>query len=232
MENKERFLALCEEAPMFYSSYGSFMHSLIEGYYSGEIPKEDLTVRFLSGFKENVGGERPADSTVEKYIQAGISYLGSFEPFPYKPLEVEGRVDFEIGGERFVGILDFLGSDDDGTLYIIDNKSRELKPRSGRKTPTLKDKELDEMLIQLYIYAVSVKQKYGQYPGFLCFNCFKNQTFIKEKFDEQKCEAAVRWALDSIEQIKNAEEFRPKPDYFKCQYICGLHDECEYYQMR
>lgn len=51
----------------------------------------------------------------------------------YSMVDVEKRVDFDIDGIRFVGYIDYLGIDDDGEFHIIDNKSRDLKPRSGRK---------------------------------------------------------------------------------------------------
>ena len=57
------------------------------------------------------------------------------------------------------------------------------------------------MLIQLYLYAYAVKQKYGKYPKALCFNCFRNNTFNEEPFDEQKCEEAINKITDLIEQI-------------------------------
>ena len=36
-------------------------------------------------------------------------------------------------------VVDVLGQDDDGEYIIIDNKSRDLKPRSNREKPTMND---------------------------------------------------------------------------------------------
>lgn len=130
-----------------------------------------------------------------------------------------------------MGYIDYLG-EKDGELYVVDNKSRDLKPRSKRAKPTLKDAELDDMLRQLYIYSGAVKQEYGRFPKKLCFNCFKAGTFIEEPFSETAYQEAIDWAQKSIEEIKDADDFNPYVEYFGCRYICGVSDECCYWQMR
>ncbi len=225
-----KYIGGCKEVPQFYASYGSFMHKLIEEFYKGIITKEEMLTKFLFGFQENVIGRRPQQSTVEKYIQLGIEYLKGFSPFPYNMVAVEKKVEFELGGKKFIGFIDYLG-EKDGEYYIVDNKSRELKPRSGRKKPTVKDQELDEMLKQLYLYAAAIKQEYGKFPKALCFNCFKNQVFIEEPFSEKIFSETVEWFLKTIDDIADENEFLPYLDFFGCNYICGVNGECCYYEM-
>jgi hypothetical protein len=88
------------------------------------------------------------------------------------------------------------------------------------------------MLRQLYIYSAAIKQEYGVFPTALCFNCFKTQTFIEEPFKEEAYNEALDWVTEQIEDIKNADEFYPRLDYFSCMNICGVKDECCYYDMR
>ena len=226
-----KYIKNYEEAPQFYSSYGSFMHRLIEQYYRGELTKEEMQIKFLFDFKKEVRGTRPPDKTVRKYIDNGLEYLNSFLPFPFNMIEVEKKVEFEIDGIPFVGYIDYLG-EKDGELYIVDNKSRDLKPRSNRATPTAKDRELDEMLKQLYLYSEAIKQEYNKYPKSLCFNCFKAGIFIEEPFEIEAYDKTIKWAKDCIEDIKNVDDFYPSIEYFGCNYICGLSDECIYSEMR
>ena len=137
----------------FYAAYGLFMHDLLEKYYRGENPKEEILIMFLTQFKERTKGTgRPKSATVQKYFQSGIEFIKSLEPMRFKMISVEEKIDFKIGGLNFTGRIDYLG-EEDGDLVIVDNKSRDLKQRSKREKPTLKDKELDSMLRQLYIYA-------------------------------------------------------------------------------
>lgn len=220
-----------KDIPMFYSSYGSFMHKLIEQYYKKQISRDEMQIRFLLGFSKEVEGNRPAENTVAKYVRAGSDYLKNFRPFPFKTMEVEKKIDFDIDGIPFVGIIDFLGTDGK-EIYIVDNKSRDLKPRSKRLKPTVKDRELDEMLRQQYIYAAAVKQIYGEFPKELCFNCFKTNTLIREPFDKAAYQNSLDWAKRSIDEILNTEDFYPQIEFFNCKHLCGVQDECCYTQRR
>lgn len=225
-----KYISKCKDADKFYASYGSFMHKLIENYYRGILSKDEMLTEFLTGFSKNVKGTRPQESTVQKYIRCGVEYLKGFQPFKYQMVEVEKRVEFEIEGLKFVGYIDYLG-EENGEYYIIDNKSRDLKPRSNREKPTVKDKELDSMLKQLYIYSAAVKQEYGKFPKALCFNCFKSGVFIEELFREEAYNEAISWVKRSVADIKSTDDFYPNREFFSCYYICGVSDDCVYDQM-
>ena len=216
-----------KEEPRFYTSYGRFIHKLIEEYYRGELDSSGMKLKFLTNFSKEVLGPRPSEKIVSSYIKKGIDYLESFQPFPYNMIDVEMEVRYEINSIPFIGYIDYLG-EKDGDLYIVDNKSRDLKPRSDRKKPTKKDEELDEMLIQLYLYAAAIKQIYGKFPKCLCFNCFKNGVFIEEPFVEAKYEEAIQWATNTINQIKEDEDFSPNVEFFGCIHLCGYTNDCEY----
>ena len=203
------------------------MHKLIELILKEKITKEEAQTMFLCDFSKEVQGMRPSGKIVQSYIEKGLNYLKSVQKFPYKPLGIEKQVKFEVGGFLFVGVIDYIG-EKDGELYIIDNKSSDLKPRSKRATPTINDNTLDEMLKQLYLYAIAVKREFGKYPKSLCFNCFKSGVFIEEPFVESKLEDTVKWAVSTINDIIKTEDFSPYIEYFPCTYICGVNDDCMY----
>ena len=227
-----KYICREKEDDMFYSSYGSFIHKLLEGFYKGELTKDEMETEFILDFQKEVKGKRPSAKIAHSYFQNGIAYFENFKPLPYKVLEVEGKFEFDLESKGkkypFIGFIDYLGEDNEGNLILVDNKSRALKQRSKRKKPTVKDQELDEMLRQLYIYAEGVHQKYGKYPTKLCFNCFRNGEFIEEDFDPVKLHEAINWAAETIEQIRVANDFYPNIDYFKCRNICGLVNKCCY----
>ena len=226
-----RYIRQCPDEEKFYSSYGQLLHRLIEQYYKGMIAKEDMVLEFLRSYSSEVKGVRPKESTVKKYIDGAVEYLKNFDPFPYRPIGIEKRVAFEIEGIRFVGFIDFLGIDDrDGEIVLIDNKSRDLKPRSGRAKPTQKDLELDVMLRQLYLYSAAVISEYGKPPKELCFNCYRTGTFIREPFREDQFQEAKDWAVNTIQQVREDSDFYPNPDFFSCYWICGVNENCEYWQ--
>lgn len=225
-----KYISRCGNTDKFYASYGSFVHKLIERFYRGKLSKDDMPAEFLTGFADNVKGIRPQESTVHKYIHCGTEYFKCFEPFPYHMIGVERRVSFEIDQLPFVGCIDYLGQDSDGNLVIIDNKSRDLKQRSKRAKPTLKDKELDSMLRQLYLYSASVMQEFGKFPKFLCFNCFRTGTFIQEPFLASAYEETIAWAKRQIQDIKTTDDFYPNREFFYCCYICNVSNDCLYNQ--
>ena len=187
-------------------------------------------MKYLTEFKQKVKGEPPNRKIFEKYLDGGSEYLADMSFSGLTPIAIEERYSFTLGGKSFVGIVDMVCEDDDGHLIIVDHKSHQLKPRSGRKKPTKGDQELDEYLRQLYLYCIPVKKKFGRYPDKLAFNCFRNDKesqFIVEEFSEEAFEAAKKWAIDSIEETRQEENWDPVEEFWKCAHICGLHDRCE-----
>lgn len=215
---------------MFFASYGSFMHHLLELYYKGEKTKRELITIYLRDFKTQVVGRAPNEKIYAHYFQDGLRYLKEFDPFSIKPVEIEKKVSLTLAGHPFIGYIDYLGADNN-SLTIIDHKSRAMKPRSKRKKPTKSDLELDEYLRQLYLYAIAVEKEYGSPPEFLCFNCFRAQTIIKEPYDQDTRRKVAEWFADTIEDIRNETKFSPDMEYFKCTHLCEMHDWCEYFEL-
>jgi len=214
----------------FYAVYGLFMHELLESYYTAKMAKDEVMLAFLTQFPERTqGAGRPNPGTVRKYFQSGKEYIRNLKPLRFDMVSVEEKIDFHIGGMLFTGRIDYLGTED-GEYVIVDNKSRDLKPRSGRAKPTLKDKELDIMLRQLYIYAEAVRQKYGKLPKLLCFNCFKTGMLIEEPFREDAYHEALLWAEGKIREILDVDEFPPNIEFFGCSYICSYSSHCCYWK--
>ena len=225
-----KYIGHIDEEPQFYASYGSFMHKLLEKYYKKELSKDELRIEFLTKFSTEVQGERPPGNIVGNYISKGLNYLTNFTDFPYETVGVEKKIDFDIDGIPFTAIIDYIGKSDDGYV-IIDNKSRELKPRSKNGKRRKSDDLIDEMLKQLYVYSAAIQQTYGEYPKKLCFNCFKNMVFIEEQFNKDIYDETIAWVKKNIEDIKKSEseDFYPNVEFFSCRYLCGVSDECCYW---
>lgn len=215
---------------MFFSSYGTFMHKLIELYHKGEKTPRQIVDMYLQDFKTEVVGRAPNRKVFSSYFTGGLQYLKALQPFPYGMVGVEKKVDFVVNGIPFVGYIDFLG-EKDGDLYVVDNKSRILKPRSSRVKPTKADEELDAYLRQLYIYSAAVEEEYGKTPKSLCFNCFRDKLFIIEPFKEQAYAESKEWLAKSIGKIREESDFKPSVEFFKCTHLCEMQDMCEYYEL-
>lgn len=214
-------------APHFFSTYGSFVHDIMEKYLSNRISREELLPYFIENYEKEVHGEPPSEKIGENFYNNTISYLRNIN-FPFNNIvDTEKKVEFDVGGHSFVGYIDVL-AEQDGGLHIVDHKSHGLRYRSGRKNPTLYDIELDNYLRQQYLYAIPIKEEFGEYPKTISFNCYRHGRFITESFDENRLDATKEWASDLIQKISNERVWEAKPDAFRCKYICDFADSCEY----
>ena len=137
------------------------------------------------------------------------------------------RRPFCVDGIACQGIVDLI-KNVNGELVLIDHKSRTLKPRSNRAVQTAGDKELDKYLRQLYVYGNIVKDVYKKFPDKLAFNCFRENQEIIEPFQKEKFDEAQKWLSDNVTKIREESEWRPDPEWFKCNFICDMRDSCEY----
>lgn len=212
-----------EETKHFYAEYGSLMHRILEQFYSGAITKEQALSMFMTGFVLDLPDEvKP--SIAENYYQQGKEYLSSLAMPKEKIIGIEEKLNFKVGDYSFVGFVDLL-LEDDG-LIIQDHKSRVLK-RGTKK----QNEEFDSFTKQLYLYSAGIEQRYGQLPKKLRFNCFRNGTLLEEVFDKNKYEETIQWALDTIGKIEQESTWKPSLEWFKCKYICGFSDSCEYAEL-
>lgn len=225
-----RYIRKLKGKEMFFASYGTFMHKMIEMYLKNEKTPKQLSDLYLQGFKEEVVGWAPSTQVFANYFTSGLRYLKELQPFPYNVVAVEKRVDFNIDGIPFIGYIDFLG-EKDGDLFVIDNKSRTLKPRSKKGKVTKTDEELDSYLKQLYLYSMAVEQEYGKLPKSLCFNCYRTPLFIEEPFMEQAYAESKIWLSESVKEITTETDFKPNAEFFKCKHLCEMQDYCEYYKL-
>ena len=225
-----KYLRKLDKQELFFASYGSFVHKIINYYYKGLLPKDKLRDYYLREFRNEVMGAAPSVKVFEKYFLDGLNYFEKFSPLPFDPIDTEIKIDCKINRLSAVVVIDYLGKAEDG-LVIVDHKSRNLKPRSNKSKPTKTDVELDEYLVQLYLYAEAVRQRYGKLPKWLCFNCFRTGELIKEPFDEGAFLNAKSWLKERVKEIGNETDFKPSVDWFKCQYLCDLKDKCEYFDL-
>ncbi len=212
----------------FFAQYGSLMHAIIQQYLTGALQKEVLVSYFLSHFIADITAKAPSHKLYMNYLEQGRQYLKTLSFPARKIIKVEDKLQFQFAGHPFIGFLDLLSEDENGKLYITDHKSRALKPRSGRKKPTLGDVELDKYLRQLYIYASAVYQLYGRYPDYLEFNCFRTGVWICEPFQKERMEEVETWAAKLIDRITATNDWYPNLDFWFCKHLCDVSSECEY----
>lgn len=217
----------------FFAEYGLFIHHLLEKYFKGEIEIFDLSGKYELEYFEHMHFSAPYNKYADigaNYFDSGKEYFDNFDGLPqYKILEVEEKHKFKINDYEFVGYLDLVVENEDGEIEIVDNKSAGLKPRSKGKKVTKTDLKLNDFLRQLYIYSIPIYEKYGKYPKYLNFNCFRKDMWIQEEFKIEDFEEAKTWAINTIESLTKEREFKPKSDWFYCHNLCNFRNiYCEF----
>lgn len=225
------FLKYLNDLPQvknFYSQYGSFMHHILQQYLAGNILEKELATYYTCNFASNVTMRPQKSKTYVDYFKDGLDYLSCLRWPPTKKLGVEREVHFLIGDIPARGFVDL--EELDNGIIITDHKSAKIKPKSSRKKPTLNDVHIDEMFRQLYLYSLAIKQDYGEYPKLLRFNTFRTGEFIEETFDINRLEETTEWATNQIKTITKNEAWTANVDYFRCNYLCDMRTNCEYYE--
>ena len=205
-----------------FSDYGTFVHSILEGWAKDEIPDFLMAEVYKEGYDDAVRHSFPPfpKGMGEKYYNAGLRYLESFDGFgeEWEVVSAEERFEINIGGYPFVGVSDLLlRHKKTGELWVIDHKS---------KSATSMNKELLTYRRQLYTYAAHVKEKYGVYPTKLSFNMFKEGTFIDEPFDMDMFNDTMKWIVDTIESIMSETNWKVNTNSYFCRFVCSAFDAC------
>lgn len=216
-----------EKKDNFFSQYGSFIHSILEKFSKQELDFPDL-VPYFEGNYDNFITEYPPIAKMEaSYYNQALDFLSTFEGFKDETVGTELKMEYQIElyGEKrnFIAYIDRLSKDENG--YIINDY------KSKGKFSSKAEKE--KYLRQLYIYSLSVKEKYGVYPYKLKFNHFRTKSETVEIFDENKLLQTLKWADDCVERIYNSEIFVPNHNDFFCNHLCSvsgscLTEECQY----
>lgn len=154
-----------EKAPRgqnIYGFWGGLCHDIIQDFYDGAYPYEDMIKRFereAVDWKKN-GEYKFMNEKVEKsYIKNLHDYFKTTEVIPHK---ITNELPIKIVMEDkkrdnkpvvFIGYADSVYTDDDDITYILDYKT---SSKSGFSGASLKEKSR-----QLLLYAVGLHQMKG-----------------------------------------------------------------------
>ena len=208
-----------KELPNPFAQSGSFVHSLLERAYKGELYEFELADEFEGHYSEWVNERFPFFNMAKSYFDTSLAYLQTFEiDDNYETVGVEKKINCEIGGYKFTGIIDLLLRDKaDGRLIICDHKSKS----------AFKKGEKAEYAKQLYIYSKAVYEEYGEFPKELWFNLYRTQKIEKIEFKEGDYQAALDWFRVAVDTILQEQEWECKTDDWYCSQLCGYTD-CPY----
>ena len=191
-----------------FSDWGTFMHSIMERYFKHDLEFFELSQVYVDGYAEAVKNKFPPNKFCDlskRYYDAGKDYLDNFDGL-FEDCEIVGveqKVKLNIDGRPFVGVIDLLLRGPDGFI-VADHKS---------KSAFKSKREQAEYARQLYLYALYVKEKYGEWPVKLVFHMVRSGGELVEiPFVEDDAMAAKQWFLDTIDAIYADEKFISEPN--------------------
>lgn len=192
-----------------FSDWGTFMHSLMERYFKGEVEFFELSQLYQREYRKSVTNAFPLNKFCdlgERYYNAGKDYLDQFDGGVfenYSVVAVEQRVKLDINRRPFVGVIDLILKDGDDYI-VLDHKS---------KSAFKSKREQTEYVCQLYLYAIYIKEQYGKWPAKLVFHMVRDGGKLVEiPFNEQDAANARQWFVDTIDKIYADEAFESTPN--------------------
>jgi RecB family exonuclease len=127
-------------------------------------------------------------------------------------LHTEEWFEVQIEGTKVIGRIDRVDREADGSISIVDYKTG--KPRS--------QEDADESL-QLSIYAMAARQKWGYDVGQVVFHNLEGNVPVFSRRTDFQLEQAKERVLTVARSIADGN-FKPKPDFY-CNY-CAFRGLC------
>lgn len=208
-----------------YAIWGSYVHSILEKFFKGELSVFDISQYYQDHYKEirlNVP---------DSYYQQGLDYFDSinFDFDRYEVLGTEKNYVFDLGPYKFTGFIDLLLQDNqNGDIILVDHKSYNFK-RTKRGIPNAAGRKfITDHIGQLYLYSKPVIQEYGKVDK-IGWNFFRSGDKYFEAWNEDEYQRHMAEMIDTIKNIYQDTEFKASPDSFFCENLCSQRiNDCPY----
>lgn len=213
----------------YFGEYGTLFHETIEKLLKNQIFGWDISNELNKGIL-NFEFKAPFPQMGKAYKEAIYRFFddGSFDSIfdEYKVLESEDEKIFDVGEYKIKGFPDLVANHSKYGLVITDYKTA--KKYEGEK--------LSHNLMQLYLYSIPIKEKYGEYPNNLIyiFPREKGQKQFVYPFNIEKLHETKQWVIETIKKIENHTDWQPRckdvdgsKDFFACQ-LCNHRFNCDY----
>ena len=199
--------------------YGATMHRILLAYYDsvrlGRTMEDDQLIELFKTDLRSAGIEEKYQQ--ELYERQGIEQLREFlaackrAPVP-QVLHTEEWFEMQIGQAKVVGRIDRIDQLNNGRVVITDYKT-------GRP----KSQEDADKSLQLSIYALAAREKWGyQADQIVFYNLEENRSVSTRRSDGQLQEC--RQKVEEVAGKIAAEEFDAKPGFY-CTF-CAYRTLC------
>ena len=199
--------------------YGAAMHRVLRTHYdSVRLGRTKSDDELMQLFRDDLAASGIQDKyQQELYLKQGLEQLRDFlagtrSAPPPEVLHTEEWFDVQIAGTKVAGRIDRVDRTADGNVAIVDYKTG--KARS--------QEDADESL-QLSIYAMAAREKWGYRVAELVFhNLEGNVPVFSKRTEFQLAEARER--VQAVARGIAEGNFKPKPDFY-CNF-CAFRGLC------
>jgi DNA helicase-2/ATP-dependent DNA helicase PcrA len=214
----ERDWRMAREVPAA-MQYGAAMHRVLRTYYdSVRLGRPKSDEELIEVFRNDLAAARIVeDYQHELYEKQGVEQLRDFlaaarSAAVPQVLHTEETFEIRVGGTTVAGRIDRIDRSDDGGVVIVDYK-----------TGKARDQEDADRSLQLSLYALAAREKWGYRVNSLAFhNVEENVPVFTRRSDLQLAEACDR--VEAVARSIADGNFRAKVD-FHCGF-CPYRNLC------
>jgi DNA helicase II / ATP-dependent DNA helicase PcrA len=199
--------------------YGAAVHRVLRTYYdSVRLGRPKTDAELIELFCHDLAGTNIQDEYQrDLYMKQGLSQLREFlesthaRPSP-EVLHTEEWFDVQMGSTKVAGRIDRMDRAADGTVTIVDYKTGKARPQE----------DADESL-QLSIYAIAAREKWGYHVGDVVFHNLEGNVEVVSRRTDFQLEQARERVFNAAQHIA-AGNFNPKLG-FHCTF-CAFRGLC------
>jgi DNA helicase-2/ATP-dependent DNA helicase PcrA len=199
--------------------YGASLHRVLRTYYDALRAGRPRTEQeLIDDFRSDLASAGLQDPyQQELYEKQGVAQLKDFfaaaqRSTPLEVLHTEEWFEIKLGETRLTGRIDRIDRAPDGSVVVVDYK-----------TGKARDQEDADDSLQLSIYAMAAREKWGYDVGSLVFYNLEENVPVATVRSEAELRVARDRVAAAAEKIA-AGEFKPNQD-FHCSF-CSFRTLC------
>jgi len=214
-----------------FSDYGLLVHKILEGFFGGELSKDELLDYYKTNWSEFVKSEWPPypQGMENNYYESGIRFFENFDfnKDDYEIIFIEEAVYAHYAGIDLVVKPDLiLRHKESGKVILVDYKTAKIKG-----TKSLKKKQIEDYLKQFYLYVQFLYWEKDVKVDEIQIWFIRDQKIETIPVDPYVIGEVLTWFEDLVKKIKTEEEWpynNSKENQFFCNQLCGVRLSCPY----